>query len=100
MGSRIRSCELRLGKPARKMPSFTYVCVLQSDRDPRRFYAGCTDDLRERLVRHSDGRVQHTAKWKPWSIKTYIAFSDPRRATDFERYLKSASGRAFVKKRL
>jgi predicted GIY-YIG superfamily endonuclease len=100
MGSRIRSCELRLGKPARKMPSFTYVCVLQSDRDPRRFYAGCTDDLRERLVRHSDGRVQHTAKWKPWSIKTYIALSDPRRATDFERYLKSASGRAFVKKRL
>jgi hypothetical protein len=33
-------------------------------------------------------------------MKTYIAFSEPRRATDFERYLKSASGRAFVKKRL
>jgi predicted GIY-YIG superfamily endonuclease len=100
MGSRIRSREPRLGKPAKKMPSFTYVYVLQSGRDSRRFYTGCTDYLRERLVRHNDGRVQHTAKWEPWSIKTYIAFSDPRRATDFERYLKSASGRAFVKKRL
>jgi predicted GIY-YIG superfamily endonuclease len=82
------------------MPGFTYVYVLQSDLDPRRFYTGCTDDLRDRLVRHNDGRGQHTAKWKPWSIKTYITFSDPRCATDFERYLKSASGRAFVKKRL
>jgi hypothetical protein len=35
MGSRIRSCELRLGKPAKKMPSFTYVYVLQSDRSIR-----------------------------------------------------------------
>jgi putative endonuclease len=82
------------------MPNFTYVYVLQSDRDPRRFYIGCTDDLRERLVRHNDGRVQHPAKWKPWSIKTYIAFSDPRRGTEFERCLKSASGHAFVTNRL
>jgi putative endonuclease len=33
-------------------------------------------------------------------IKTYIALSDVQRAAEFERYLKSASGRAFLKKRL
>ena len=36
----------------------------------------------------------------PWEIKTYIAFADEKQASAFERYLKSASGRAFAKKRL
>jgi hypothetical protein len=30
---------------------------------------------------------------------TYIAFSNEQKAVEFERYLKSASGRAFAKKR-
>jgi predicted GIY-YIG superfamily endonuclease len=42
----------------------------------------------------------HTAKYAPWEIKTYIGFDDDERAIAFERYLKSASGRAFAKKRL
>jgi predicted GIY-YIG superfamily endonuclease len=82
------------------MRSFTYVYILQSESDPRHFYTGRTDDLRDRLARHNSGRVPHTAKWKPWRIKTYIAFSDSKRADEFERYLKSASGRAFLKKHL
>jgi putative endonuclease len=93
-------CELRLGKPAWQMDSFTYVYILQSESDPRHFYTGRTKDLRERLNRHNSGKVPHTAKWKPWRIKTYIAFSNSIRAADFEDYLKSASGRAFLKKRL
>jgi putative endonuclease len=82
------------------MERFTYVYVLQSEADPNRFYTGCTRDLRDRVVRHNRGQVHHTSKWKPWRIKTYISFSDPRQAKEFERYLKSASGRAFLKNRL
>jgi len=82
------------------MGTFTYVYVLQSESDPLRFYTGCTDDLRSRLVRHNRGEVPHTSKWKPWRIKTYIALSDRNRARELENYLKSASGRAFLKKRL
>jgi hypothetical protein len=33
-------------------------------------------------------------------LKTYIAFSDEKQAIAFEKYLKTASGRAFAKKRL
>jgi putative endonuclease len=84
----------------RQMGSFTYVYILQSESDPSHFYTGRTGDLRERLDRHNSGKVPHTAKWKPWRIKTYIAFSDRVQAKAFERYLKSASGRAFLKKRL
>jgi putative endonuclease len=82
------------------MGRFTYVYVLQSEAEPNRFYTGCTADLRARLARHNRGDVPHTAKWKPWRIKTYIALADEERARSLERYLKSASGRAFQKKRL
>lgn len=77
-----------------------YVYILQSEANEGRFYTGLTHDLRKRLAAHNAARVPHTAKWKPWRLKTYIAFHDRRRAYDFERYLKSASGRAFAKKRL
>jgi putative endonuclease len=50
--------------------------------------------------KHNAGDVAHTAKYKPWRLKTYTAFSDERRAMAFEKYLKSPSGRAFAKKRL
>jgi putative endonuclease len=82
------------------MRRFTYVYILQSETDPRHFYTGRTDDLRRRLLHHNVGKVRHRAKWKPWRIKAYVAFSHPKRVIEFERYLKSASGRAFVKKRL
>ena len=77
-----------------------YVYILQSERDEQRHYTGLTDDLRKRLETHNAGHVLHTAKWKPWRLKTFIAFSDRKRASEFEKYLKSASGRAFASKRL
>jgi putative endonuclease len=36
----------------------------------------------------------------PSTLKTYVAFHDEKQAFAFEKYLKSASGRAFAKKRL
>jgi predicted GIY-YIG superfamily endonuclease len=77
-----------------------YVYILESLAHPNRFHVGVTDDLRARLKRHNDGRVMHTSKFAPWRIKTYVAFSDEAQALQFEHYLKSASGRAFAKKRL
>jgi putative endonuclease len=85
---------------SQSMATFTYVYILQSEANPNRFYTGCARDLRDRLKRHNEGRVANTSKWKPWRLKTYIAISDPQRASKLERYLKSSSGRAFIKKRL
>jgi predicted GIY-YIG superfamily endonuclease len=76
-----------------------YVYILQSVNHDR-FYVGITDDLRARLAKHNAGEVRHTSKYVPWQIKTYVAFSDERQAFNFEKYLKSPSGRAFAKKRL
>ncbi len=57
-------------------------------------------ELRGRLAKHNAGEVPHTRKFAPWRIKTYVAFSDEQQAWEFETYLKSASVRAFAKKRL
>lgn len=76
-----------------------YVYILHSVEGDH-YYTGITDDLRARLENHNAGRVPHTSKYRPWNLKTYVAFSDVDQAFAFEKYLKSPSGRAFVKKRL
>ena len=76
-----------------------YVYILES-LIGEHFYTGITDDVDTRLSKHNSGAVSHTAKYKPWRIKTYVAFSNEARAIAFEKYLKSGSGRAFAKARL
>jgi predicted GIY-YIG superfamily endonuclease len=77
-----------------------YVYLLQSLADPAQRYTGLTDDLKARLAKHNQGGVPHTAKFKPWKLVTYAAFSSREQAARFERYLKSGSGRAFANRRL
>jgi len=74
-----------------------FVYILKSDTDIDHFYVGVTDDVAARLQKHNAGEVSHTSKYRPWHLKTYVAFSDEKRAFEFEKYLKSGSGRAFAK---
>jgi putative endonuclease len=82
------------------MKDFSYVYTLESMAAESRYYVGLTDDLESRLAKHNAGAVSHTAKFRPWRIKTAVAFRDRSQAAAFELYLKSPSGRAFAKKRL
>ena len=79
---------------------FYYVYILESQNSPRHYYVGFTEDLENRLRSHNNGQVSHTSKYRPWRIKTAIAFTERKKALKFEKYLKSPSGRAFAKKRL
>jgi putative endonuclease len=76
-----------------------YVYLLESIGSPKETYVGLTDDLRARLAAHNAGQSPHTAKFKPWRLVTYVAFADAAKAVEFERYMKTASGRAFARKR-
>ncbi len=78
--------------------SFHYVYVLRSTSYPSRHYIGITEDLKARLIKHNKGDVPHTRKSTPWEIKNAIAFTDSTKAREFEKYLKSHSGRAWAKK--
>jgi predicted GIY-YIG superfamily endonuclease len=76
-----------------------YVYILQSQKDPERFYIGSTNDLKRRLKEHNLGKSIHTNKFIPWNIKTYIAFADEKKADEFEAFLKTGNGRLFARKR-
>ena len=80
--------------------TFYYVYILRSEFNPPHFYTGFTRNLDSRLTHHNSGGDPHTAKYRPWHIKTALAFTDQDQARAFEHYIKSPSGRAFAKKRL
>jgi predicted GIY-YIG superfamily endonuclease len=77
-----------------------YVYIIRSVSFPEHEYTGATANLKKRIEDHNAGKSTHTAKFTPWELVWYSAFRDKYRALEFEKYLKSHSGRAFAKKRL
>lgn len=73
--------------------------ILRSVSKPGQRYFGITSDLKQRLEYHNAGRCPHTSKFMPWKVETYVAFSDERKAFEFEKYLKTGSGREFSRRR-
>lgn len=63
-------------------------------------YTGCTANLEDRLKRHSLKQIAYTSTRLPLKLVTYIVFNDKYKAYNFEKYLKSGSGKAFSNKRL
>jgi len=64
------------------------------------YYVGCTDDIDDRLHRHEKRQVPATAGRLPITLEFYFVMADKYKAFEFEKYLKSGSGRAFIKKHL
>ncbi|MGE9745576.1 GIY-YIG nuclease family protein [Bdellovibrio bacteriovorus] len=71
-----------------------YVYSIKSINHPK-FYIGITADPKQRLADHNNGKSPHTSKYKPWKMAVCVWFADEQKAKDFEKYLKSGSGRAF-----
>lgn len=63
-------------------------------------YVGCTNDLKDRLRRHNLGYVPATKDLKPWILIAYFAFNDEKVAFRFEKYMKTGSGREFIKRHI
>jgi putative endonuclease len=80
------------------MKTFQYVYILKCADG--KYYTGCTKDLEDRLSRHQRGSVPATKNRRPVELITYIAFQDKYKAFEYEKYLKSGSGRALMYKRL
>ena len=77
-------------KPAR------FVYIIKSEKNPKRYYTGLTSNVKTRLADHNSGHCRHTVTGIPWRLVLVIAFDDPQRALQFEKYLKSGSGCAFA----
>ena len=75
------------------------VYVLNSISNPDRTYVGITTNVTRRLKEHNQKKVVgYSNHYVPWKFEVAIDFADKKLATRFERYLKSGSGHAFLKK--
>ncbi|MDD3284001.1 MAG: GIY-YIG nuclease family protein [Patescibacteria group bacterium] len=77
-----------------------YIYIIQSINFKSKFYTGFSKYLKNRLNDHNRGISPYTNKFRPWKLIYYCVFLDKKKALDFERYLKTASGIAFRNKRL
>ncbi len=75
-----------------------YTYILLSSKS-HLFYFGSAVNLRERLKLHNNGKIKSTKPYIPWKLVWYCAFETEKQARDFEKYLKSGSGKAFAYKR-
>lgn len=75
-----------------------YVYLIESVHQRQQHYVGMTHDLKQRLIDHNEGKSSHTRKFKPWRLVAYTGFADESTAADYEKYLKSGSGKTFLKR--
>ncbi|PYJ42735.1 MAG: excinuclease ABC subunit C [Verrucomicrobia bacterium] len=76
-----------------------YVYLLRSASDGG-FYIGYTANLRKRFAQHAKGTSLATSHRGPWKLIYYEAYLNQEDALGRERYLKSGSGRRFLKAQL
>ncbi len=77
-----------------------FVYILRSNKDSERLYIGLTKDINERLKEHNAGLSMYSKTYAPWELETYVSVRNKDTAEGLEKYLKSGSGFAFLKKRL
>ena len=76
---------------------YTYLLASQQNGQ---WYIGSTSDLRDRMQRHNQGRNISTKSGRPWKLIYYEAYLDKRDSIGREKFLKSGSGRKFLKKQI
>jgi putative endonuclease len=76
-----------------------YVYILRSTVD-NKFYVGSTNDLKRRLREHNDGSCESTRHRRPLELEAYIAVREASVARSLEKYPKSGSGIATLRKRI
>ncbi|MBI4836885.1 MAG: GIY-YIG nuclease family protein [Candidatus Portnoybacteria bacterium] len=64
------------------------------------YYVGLTDNIRKRLSEYNQKMCKYTKSRLPVKLVWVGIFGNKKIAARFEKYLKSGSGNAFMKKRL
>jgi predicted GIY-YIG superfamily endonuclease len=76
-----------------------YVYILRSKVDEK-LYVGSTDDLRRRLDEHRQGGCESTRARRPLELEAYVAVKAESTARDLEKYFKTGSGMATLRRRI
>lgn len=77
---------------------FTYLLENQNDKS---WYIGFTSDLKKRIKDHQNGRGGKTTKSKSgWKLIYFEFYLNKKDAVGREKFLKSGSGRNYIKKQI
>lgn len=72
--------------------------VIQSESAPFQHYVGATWNVVTRLASHNAGESANTRRHRPWRLAVAMAFATEEKAVAFKRFLRSASGAAFLRR--
>ena len=75
-----------------------FVYILKTVNPPVAYYVGVTSDFPARLEAHNLGLSPHTREKRPWRALVVVEFDEEESARQFERYLKTGSGREFARR--
>jgi len=73
-----------------------HIYVLLSLKD-KTLYKGITNNLSRRIRQHNDGKCQSTIHRRPLKLVYHETASNQNVAREREKYLKSGSGREFLR---
>jgi len=76
-----------------------YIYILKSINTDH-YYTGYTDNLESRLNKHNSGKSKWTNRYKPWKIIYNEKIENKIDAIKREKYLKSHSGRNWLKNKI
>jgi putative endonuclease len=76
-----------------------YVYLLESLKDGD-WYTGYTTNLKDRFLRHNSGKVASTKNRRPFKLIYYECYANRLDAKKREKFLKSGSGKNFLRKQL
>lgn len=76
-----------------------YVYVLHSKKD-NKFYTGYCNNIKRRTDDHKAGEVKSTKNRRPLKLIYYEAYIEKADAQNREVFLKSGSGKRYIKKQL
>jgi len=76
-----------------------YVYILQSLKDGK-LYTGFTNNLRKRILKHNLGKVFSTKLRRPVKLIYLEVCLNKNDAKQREKYLKTGTGKTFIKNRL
>ena len=63
-------------------------------------YVGRSNNVKRRHMEHNEGLSQSTKHYAPFTLAGYVAVPSEERAIELERYFKTGSGKAVLKKRI
>ena len=72
------------------------VYILYSEKYDKH-YTGFSSDLQTRLQSHNDFGKGWTSRYRPWQLIYTKEFESKSEAMKFEKWLKSGTGRNFIK---